>query len=292
MFHLLISSYGDSWNGNAEAMLLERCLKSNECTPTRLINQYCQFTAEQNRLLNQLPAIFGFESDLKQDARLGQILGINTSGQHVEIDFQFLDSYPPIPNDVLHQLRHQLDIDDSEFYRGHWSLKDEDLSLALTQVGYPEIPFTDQPLVNIRNHDFNVALSFPGEARPYIEAVAKQLVRVLGKNTVFYDNFYKSQLAAPNLDTALQDLYGNRSKLIVVFLSEDYANKKWCGIEFRSIRKIINSKQDERVMFVRFDNAEVEGVFDHDGYVDANKHSEIEIASMIRERVRLLQPST
>lgn len=99
----------------------------------------------------------------------------------------------------------------------------------------------------IRELVFEVALSFPSEVRTYIETVAKQLVRMLGNNTVFYDRFYKSQLATPNLDTALQELYRTRSKLIVVFLSKDYANKKWCGIEFRAIHDIINAKHDEMV---------------------------------------------
>jgi len=211
-------------------------------------------------------------------------------GRNVRIDYQYLDSYPPIPNDILHQYRHELGIEDNEFYRTHWALKDEDLSLGLRHAGYPEVPFSNQPLVNVREHVFDVALSFPGEVRAYIETVARQLVRILGNNTVFYDNFYKSQLAMPNLDTALQDLYGNRASLVVVFLSEAYANKKWCGIEFRAIRKIINAKQDEMVMFIRFDDAPVDGVFAHDGYIDATTHSEIEVASMIHERLRLLQP--
>ena len=291
MYHLLISGCADTWRGSAQTLTVDRSLKSNECTAAYLIDEYCQFTPVQNSLLTQLPAIFGYETAVKQDARLGRILSIKKDGHHVRIDFQFLDSYPPIPNEVLDRYSNELGIDQIELYRTHWALKDEDLSLALRLAGYPEVPFANQPLVNIRKHIFDVSLSFPGEVRQYIETVARQLVRILGNNTVFYDNFYKSQLAMPNLDTALQDLYGNRSRLIVVFLSEDYANKKWCGIEFRAIREIINAKQDEMVMFVRFDDAPVKGVFSHDGYIDANKHSEIEVASMIHERVRLHQSS-
>jgi len=150
------------------------------------------------------------------------------------------------------------------------------------------VPFINQPLDNIRNHFFDVALSFPGEIRPFAETVARRLLRVLGNNSVFYDNFYKSQLAMPSLDSTLQDIYRNRSRLVVCFLSKDYANKKWCGIEFRAIRDVINDTCDEMVMFIRFDDALVDGVFAHDGYLDANTHSEIEVASMISERVRLL----
>lgn len=291
MYHLLISGHEDTWRGHAESLMAERCLKSNENTAAYLLEEYCQFTDVQNSLLTQLPALFGYETAVKQDARIGRLMSIKKDGRHVRIEYQFLDSYPPIHNDILHRFRHELDIEDIELHRSHWALKDVDLSLALSQAGYPEVPFTNQPLVNIRKHVFDVALSFPGEVRAYIETVARQLVRILGNNTVFYDSFYKSQLAMPNLDTALQDLYGTRARLVVVFLSEDYANKKWCGIEFRAIRDIINAKQDEMIMFIRFDNAPVDGVFAHDGFIDATTHSEIEVASMIHERVRLLQSS-
>jgi len=289
MYHLLISGKDNAWQGHAESLPTDRCLRSDEYTADHLIDEYCQFTDVQNALLAQLPAVFGYETGNKQDARLGQILAIHKGDGNVRLDYHIHDSYPPIPTEILLQFRHELGIRDYELCRTHWALKNEDLGLALSHAGYPEVPYTGQPLVNVREHVFDVALSFPGEVRTYIDTVARLLVRMLGNNTVFYDSFYQSQLAMPNLDTALQDLYGNRARLVVVFLSEDYANKKWCGIEFRAIREIINAKQDEVVMFIRFDDAPVDGVFGHDGYIDATKHSETEVATMIRERVRLLQ---
>ena len=288
MYHLFVSSSADTWRGHNAMLMADRCLRSHECTPAYLIDEYCTFTDRQNALLTQLPAIFAYETILKQDARVGRLLSVKKRGRTVRIDYQFLDGYPTIPNETLDQLNDALDIQDIELHRGHWALKDQNLSDALRSAGYPEVPFTDQPLVNVRQHTFDVSLSFPGKVRPYAESVARQLVRVLGNNSVFYDNFYKSQLAMPNLDMTLQDIYRSRSRLVVCFLSKHYANKKWCGIEFRAIRDIINHKRDEVVMFIRFDDAPVNGVFEHDGYIDARTHSEIEVASMINERVRLL----
>lgn len=292
MYHLLVASKSDTWRGRSVTMPLSRCLNSGECTARHLLDAYCQFTPEQNSLLTQLPAIFGYETIVGQDARIGRIVRITRDVGSVTIDFQLLDSYPPLSNDVLQNLELELGLEHIDLHRGHWALKDVDLGEVLSHAGYPPIPFANQPLVNIRQHCFEVALSFPGEVRQFIETVAKQLVRVLGPNTVFYDNFYKSQLASPNLDTSLQELYGHRSKLVVVFLSEDYAGKKWCGIEFCAIREIINLKRDDMVMYVRFDNANVQGVFTHDGYIDATTHTEIEVAMMIQERVLLQRLST
>ncbi len=121
----------------------------------------------------------------------------------------------------------------------------------------------------------------------YVGLVAGHLAANLGKANVFYDNYYKAQLARPNLDTALQSIYRNRSRLIVAFLSKDYASKKWCHVEFRAIREILSEKSDDQVMFVRHDGAEVAGVFTTDGYILAEHHDPNELAMMILERLAL-----
>ncbi len=41
-------------------------------------------------------------------------------------------------------------------------------------------------------------------------------------------------------------------------------------------------------MFVRFDDAPIDGVFSIDGYIDANRFSENEVSKFILERVNLI----
>ncbi len=110
----------------------------------------------------------------------------------------------------------------------------------------------------------------------------------IGPNSYFYDNNYVSQLARPSLDTLLQEIYRNRSKLIVVFLGTDYQRKDWCGIEFRAIKEIIMERENGRIMFVRTDDGFVDGVFKTDGYVDARKFSPPKIAEFIEQRLDVL----
>jgi hypothetical protein len=57
------------------------------------------------------------------------------------------------------------------------------------------------------NKRFKVALSFAGERRDYIAQVAELLASELGKDKVFYDAWYKAELARPNLDVYLQTIY-------------------------------------------------------------------------------------
>lgn len=152
----------------------------------------------------------------------------------------------------------------------------------------PKIEKVDKSMSRVAEINFKVALSFPGEKREYVSNVVDSLKASLGNDQVFYDFDYQSQLARPDLDTMLQNIYRNNSDLVVVFLCSEYAQKEWCGLEWRAVRDIIKSKENERVMFIRFDDAQIEGVFSIDGYIDANHFSETEVSNFILERVELV----
>lgn len=142
-------------------------------------------------------------------------------------------------------------------------------------------------LVDIEHHHFDVALSFPGEVRRYVEDVANEVTALLGPDSCFYDNNYRAQIAQPNADVLLQGIYRSRSKLNVVFLCEKYQEKEWCGIEFRAIREMIKARLNKKIMFVKMDDGKVDGVFSHDGFIDGRTHSPEQVAAFIRERVAL-----
>jgi hypothetical protein len=146
----------------------------------------------------------------------------------------------------------------------------------------------DRSSRSVADIKFKIALSFPGERRAYVSDVVGALRQVVGSDSIFYDYDYQAQLARPNLDTLLQDIYRNRSQLIVVFLCAEYAQKQWCGLEWRAIRDIIKAKEDARVMFIRFDDAPVDGVLSIDGYVDARTFGADDVAKFIVQRLRQL----
>jgi len=135
---------------------------------------------------------------------------------------------------------------------------------------------------------FKVAVSFPGEKRRYVSRVVSMLRKSLGADSVFYDFDYQAQLARPNLDTMLQTIYREQSDLIVVFLCAEYSEKQWCGLELRVVRDIIKSRQDERVMFVRFDDASIEGVLSIDGYIDGSSNTTRQVADFILTRAAVI----
>ena len=144
-------------------------------------------------------------------------------------------------------------------------------------------PPTQEPK---RQKRFAAALSFPGEKRAFVEQVAEYLSRQVGRKRVLYDKWYKSEFARPNLDTYLQRLYHDESELIAVFLCADYQKKEWCGLEWRSIRDLIKKGENSTIMFFRFDDAEIEGIYGIDGYISIQQTSPLEVAALIIERLR------
>lgn len=134
---------------------------------------------------------------------------------------------------------------------------------------------------------FEIALSFPGEYRKQVEAIANNLAEKLGKDNIFYDKYHEAELARPNLDTHLQTIYHDQSELIVVFLCAEYENKEWCGLEWRALRDLIKKKETAIIMPMRFDQTEIPGLFSIDGYIDIAKRNADEVTQLILQRLEM-----
>jgi subtilisin family serine protease len=133
---------------------------------------------------------------------------------------------------------------------------------------------------------FSVAVSFPGEKRAYVAKVVAELRRQkIPRDNILYDLFQTAEFAVPNLDTHLQKLYERDSELIVVFISAEYNEKEWCGLEWRVVREIIKQRRDTKIMLLRFDDAEVPGLYSVDGYVDLRDRDPETVADFIVERL-------
>lgn len=135
------------------------------------------------------------------------------------------------------------------------------------------------------NRRFRVAFSFPGEYRKTVEQVAEYVAQRVGREKVLYDAWYEAEFARLDLDEYLQNLYHNESDLIAVFLCANYEKKRWCRLEWRAIRDLIATDREGRIMFLRFDDGDVSGLFQGDGYADIRDQSPADIADLILERL-------
>jgi hypothetical protein len=136
----------------------------------------------------------------------------------------------------------------------------------------------------IQGKRFQVALSFPGERRKYVQEVADSLCRHFSPGKVFYDKYFEAELARLDLDTYLQEIYHDHSELIAVFLCAEYEKKEWCGLEWRAIRDLIKKRKSSDIMPMRFDSTEIPGLFSIDGYCDISAKTSQEAADLIIQR--------
>lgn len=287
MYNLFVSFDPDAWNGEPCFLETARCVR--EYTDVEITERYGNFTEEQAAEMMRLPCIFAHEASCQKDPKFGIIRNLTNRQGKVKIEYEIINITPFISHQDILKMQFELDVTEWEMNRTHWAIKDVNLPKELFSQGIhlPNWTRNEPKLVDITQHHFDVAFSFPGEVRGYVETIAKELEREIGPNSYFYDNNYKAQLARPSLNILLQDIYRNKSKLVVIFLCEKYQEKEWCGIEFRAIQEIIMEKQHEKVMFIRMDDGQVDGIFKTDGYIDGRHHSPEQVASFIQQRVQL-----
>ena len=107
------------------------------------------------------------------------------------------------------------------------------------------------------NIQYDFAFSFAGEDRVLVEQVKEGLQGY----TVFYDNDYQSELCGKDLYKYLRNLYLEKSKYVICFLSRHYRQKIWTNLEFTAIK--------ERLMATFFaSDFLIPIVLDEDGFLE------------------------
>jgi hypothetical protein len=152
------------------------------------------------------------------------------------------------------------------------------------------------------NKRFKVSLSFSGEHRDYMEKLAKCLHDRLNSKdvdekdgAVFYDFWFEGEINGPSADEYLQAIYHKDSQMIVVGVAQQYDEKPWCQAEWDAIQALLfrirpskDPRDRLRVFFLRFDDAEVGGIWPNYGYTDASERKPHEVADLIIDRLKRL----
>jgi hypothetical protein len=126
---------------------------------------------------------------------------------------------------------------------------------------------------------YDVALSFAGEDRDYVRAVAESLR--LREKRVFFDEFEKSRLWGKDLYQHLNEVYKTKSRVCVIFASEHYAKKRWTSHELRSAQARAFAENTEYLLPVRLDDTPIPGLNETVGYVDGAQTSPAELAALL-----------
>lgn len=124
----------------------------------------------------------------------------------------------------------------------------------------------------------DVALSFAGEQREYVRAVANHL-KGAGV-TVYFDEF-DTEAWGRDLAVHFDNVFRKQSRFVVPFLSKEYATKGWTRHEFGSALARALEVEDRYILPVRFDDTDIPGLRPTIRFEDAREQEPKEIAEKI-----------
>lgn len=136
------------------------------------------------------------------------------------------------------------------------------------------------------NDTYDVALSFAGEQRDYVEMVAAEL-KAAGLR-VFYDQDDEiiPKLWGKDLGEYLDYIYREGSRYCVMFISADYAAKAWTRHERRSALARSLEDGSDYVLPARFDDTDLPGLRPTTGYLDLSQYAPATLAEFVVAKLR------
>jgi len=134
---------------------------------------------------------------------------------------------------------------------------------------------------------YDVAVSFAGEDREYVERVAVHLSSAGVK--VFYDKFEEAELWGKDLYQHLSDVYGKKAVVTVIFASNHYKKKLWTKRELQSAQaKALKSKQEYVLPAIFEESVTIPGIPKTTGYISLWDRTPEQMANLIISKLRSL----
>lgn len=132
-----------------------------------------------------------------------------------------------------------------------------------------------------QSFEYDVALSFAGEERTYVEKVAKYLKDSGVK--VFYDKNEEEEarLWGVDLTEFLYKIYAKESLYCVMFISKNYSEKIWTRHEKRSALERAIKEKREYILPARFDDIEIKGLPSTLGFIDLRVKTPEELGKVV-----------
>ncbi len=134
-----------------------------------------------------------------------------------------------------------------------------------------------------KSYKYDVALSFAGEDREYVQRVATRLIALDIK--VFYDNFETTTLWGKDLYQYLSDIYSKEARYTVIFISRNYTRKLWTQHELRQAQSRAFEENIEYILPAKLDETEIVGLPSTIGYINISDKTPEEFADLIALKV-------
>ena len=133
---------------------------------------------------------------------------------------------------------------------------------------------------------WDVALSFAGAQRPYVEQVTSAL-KARGVRC-FYDADEQIDLWGKYLAEELPAIYSEQAAAVVVFVSAEYAARDWTRLERRAALNRAVRERQEYVLPARFDDTPLPGLLSDMVAVDLRGRAPEQFAAMIAGKLTAL----
>ncbi len=188
---------------------------------------------------------------------------------------------------ILHELDAQLDIHNDKVTINHESMLSV-LHELLSEMKKPETEsgveqFENGGATSTRQYDYDVAFSYAGEDRIYVEILANILKSRCVK--VFYDRYEKPFLWGKDLYNHLSDLYQNKARYCVIFVSNHYAEKLWTKHELKAAQARALNENEEYILPIRLDASEIPGILSTTAYVNWHEETPESVAEALLEKL-------
>jgi len=143
-------------------------------------------------------------------------------------------------------------------------------------------PYRNQQ-IKVTPFEYDIALSFAGENRNYVQIIANTLKNNLVN--VFFDEFQQAKLTGSYLPTYLDETYGSKSEWCAVFHSQFYTAKAYPRLEFKGMLSGMLRQQRDYVIPVRLDDTSLPGQWADIGYIDGRHFSTDQVSELLLQKI-------
>jgi photosystem II stability/assembly factor-like uncharacterized protein len=139
-------------------------------------------------------------------------------------------------------------------------------------------------MASTKAYEYDVALSFAGEDRRLAEELAHRLGH-FGLR-IFYDRDQQATLWGKDLYQHLQEIYRDKARFCVIFISASYVRKHWPRHELKQAqaRALIESR--EYILPLRIDDTDVPGMNRTTGELDLRSMSMDFVSKLLFEKLK------
>jgi len=132
VYSLLVSHQFKDWDGGTFRFDKSRFL---EYTTEPIKEQLRTLSLEAIECLKSWPCVLMEEGRAEELVRIARISDLRDLGREIRLTVNLCPSKAPILNDHLWRIRDELDIEQFEFSRNHWAVKERDLLSVLRTAG-------------------------------------------------------------------------------------------------------------------------------------------------------------